>query len=630
VPGFSASIAWDGPAQKPVTVEGGDGEWNLSNLNWVLAGSPTPFNQAYRGGDQVTFGGSPGVVTVTSDLDGANAANAMQFSTGSYVFNLTPGNDLRVSHGISVGGGGGGGAPPQLTLNAGEQTMSVAGQTFGSGLHVRVNSGTLQLEYPSNNLPLGNGTRVDLAGGSLRLLFDSGPPDSPHPSSGIFALGISGTSALHVGRLAQDDVTGQILNGTGGFDIAAGSKLNLSSDHDYILRSHIIRVLGDAVVHLADSSWQIGIDSATRTCLITLPSTLKFEGSGLMQIGIHSPGVVTDIIQGAGKIVVDGGPGLEVRLGSQNTFAGGVTLSNGRLSLLESALSHSQGPLGGGTLLITGGEIGSGPVVSASPLFVRNRVTIAGDFTIANAGFSELVFTDPVTLQGGVEREIVVEGPENFDTSILGAIDGKLGSGLIKSGSAQLTLGGADDNTYAGNTIVREGVLSLDKAALAIPGDLVIGNGMIESSGTVRLGLNLSEQIADDARVTFAGGRLEFADSEETMGILTLAVSSVLDFGFSTSTAEFSAFERSGQDILQIDHWSGASSGGGADQLRFTSLDSTHLDAFHFAGYPPGGIALPFGTHVEVVPVPEPGFCPALLLGLTILRSRRRSSINLR
>ena len=47
--------------------------------------------------------------------------------------------------------------------------------------------------------------------------------------------------------------------------------------------------------------------------------------------------------------------------------------------------------------------------------------------------------------------------------------------------------------------------------------------------------------------------------------------------------ARFSAFESTGQHTLEIEHWKGELSGGGLDQLRFTSLNPTLLDSFHFS-----------------------------------------------
>jgi hypothetical protein len=139
--------SWDGPAQQSDVVEGGSGVWNLILENWFgIPGFPlqTPTNTTYRGGDRVIFGGEAGSVYVGANLTGGNAAANMHFTAGGYIFTLPAGNDLRVNGGITSTGA----SQPLFTLDAGDQTMTIAGTSTNSGQALIIDSECSNLNTP--------------------------------------------------------------------------------------------------------------------------------------------------------------------------------------------------------------------------------------------------------------------------------------------------------------------------------------------------------------------------------------------------------------------------------------------------------------------------------------------------
>jgi autotransporter-associated beta strand protein len=376
--------------------------------------------------------------------------------------------------------------------------------------------------------------------------------------------------------------------------------------------------------------WRICTDPTVSSAVVSLGiNALSFKGNGTVQIGASAGSIPSgDIIQGTGRLVVAGDTGLEVQLSGLNRFSGGVTLAGGKLTLLRgssggSPNSPGSGPLGTGTMTITGGTFGIGPGVIGT-LTIANRIQVAGDFSIELPAGNPLTISGTVSLQGGVQRRISVDGSLRLNSPI----PGEASSGLIKAGPGQLILAVASLTNYTGVTTVLEGTLRLESQTTpncTIRGPLIIGDGSPGSTAVVRIGGNsFGQQIADEANVTLNGGRLELDGYNETAGVLTLMADSTLDFGEGgLSIATFDAFENAGRHTLEIENWNGELTGGGIEQLRFENFDPALLDSFHFTGYPPGAVAIGAGF-VEIVPVPEPTSSLSLAGGMLLIGEYRR------
>jgi autotransporter-associated beta strand protein len=112
-------------------------------------------------------------------------------------------------------------------------------------------------------------------------------------------------------------------------------------------------------------------------------------------------------------------------------------------------------------------------------------------------------------------------------------------SGIIKNGLGTLVLSGPNSNIYGGTTTVNAGGLQLAKAgivfaATAVPGNLVIGNG-VSLAGVTNI---YNDEIADSANLTInSSGAWELGGWPETIGTnVTFHGSAVVSVGSGTLT----------------------------------------------------------------------------------------------
>jgi autotransporter-associated beta strand protein len=132
-------------------------------------------------------------------------------------------------------------------------------------------------------------------------------------------------------------------------------------------------------------------------------------------------------------------------------------------------------------------------------------------------------------------KDQIIDVPTTLTLS--GVLSGSVG--VIKNGGGTLTLAGPSSNTYGGTTTVNASVLQLDKlgfplAATAIPGNLIIGDGV--AAVTV---LNLaSVEIADSANLTINNSSLwDLNGNSDTIGTsLTLNGTGSVSTGSGTAT----------------------------------------------------------------------------------------------
>ncbi len=155
---------------------------------------------------------------------------------------------------------------------------------------------------------------------------------------------------------------------------------------------------------------------------------------------------------------------------------------------------------------------------SAQYVVVGFPVTITGSISDTHSGSGVNIISLYIAQNGG----LVVNVQTGTSTLTLsGVISGN--GGLTKTGGGQLRLEGANANTYAGVTTVKDGYLDLAKTAgTAVPSGLVVGDG----TATDRVRCYRSDQIEGNVTIR-SSGRLDLnyeADGNysDAIGSLTM------------------------------------------------------------------------------------------------------------
>jgi fibronectin-binding autotransporter adhesin len=255
---------------------------------------------------------------------------------------------------------------------------------------------------------------------------------------------------------------------------------------------------------------------------------------------------------------------------------------------------------------------------------------------VAHTNFSRtskhIVMGGTLNLNGFTQQvgEVVLEsgsiiGGGALTGSVFHVQSGVIASSLSGLGDLYKTQPGIvslnTNSTFTGRAQVFQGVLKANaEFALGEVTQLVVAGGTLLLGGT-------GNRINDLAGVILSGGTLATDGLDEDLGALTLAANSVIDFGAgSDSVLTFASASGTWTGTLDILNWSGtAYTGGGAEQLRFTSDPTAYLSQITFAGIA-GAVAIDNGTYFEVVPVPEPATVAGALglLGVAGWWERRR------
>lgn len=274
-------------------------------------------------------------------------------------------------------------------------------------------------------------------------------------------------------------------NGSNSFTVSGGTSLVLNNNASPAEINQISTSKGDtlsAPIALQSSSLLIRNASANA---FTVNSYIQGGSAGAKVVTVdNSLGAITlggPLVNGSGSLsLVKSGTGTLKLTGTlgNSTFSGGVTLNAGTLEF-----GYSQTALGTGTFTINGGAITNG-YGSERILSTNNAQAWNADFTFGATGVSGSdlnLGTGDVTLSN--TRTVTTLSTNSARTlTIGGAIgDGGNGYGLIKAGSAQLRLNGA--NTFSGTTKVNAGVLVLGNS-------LALQNSAIDTSGAGKIALS--------------------------------------------------------------------------------------------------------------------------------------------
>ena len=292
---------------------------------------------------------------------------------------------------------------------------------------------------------------------------------------------------------------------------------------------------------------------STTAGTITFTGTSTFAlGSNTLTIRNTSTGrVFTDgVISGTGSLVMNSSSTGDYVPRADHTYSGGTTLTAGFVAVDRDSIgspgSLTSGPLGTGTVDLAGAQIRSG---SGANRTFGNAVTVSADTTFyTTAAEKNLTFTGPVTLTGATRTLTSNVGATVAASSTIfnGAIgDGGNALGLIKAGTGNLILGGA--NTYTGGTTVNAGKLNLTgsvptNTALTINPTTAAGASFTIASGSANPLADVSALTLGSATgpatlgfdlgaATASSDSINTPSAATTAGTVNIAISALAGFG---------------------------------------------------------------------------------------------------
>ncbi len=278
--------------------------------------------------------------------------------------------------------------------------------------------------------------------------------------------GSAGLSRLgNGGLLLQTDV---VLNDQLDLSIAGTGFVQTFGD---VSGTGGIEKRGTGTLFLRSATSYTGGTLVSEGTLAVAPSALQGDVVNNATLDFRLPTNTTfgGVISGTGAVLKTGAGALT--LTGVNTYAGGTTISDGRLVAGASALPGNVvnsatlefAQTGAGTFA---SEIsGSGDVVKsgAGALTLTGSNTYTGGTTIS-AG---RLIAGPAALPGNVVNNATLEFAQSSSGSYAGVISGS--GNVFKTGAGSLTLTGL--NTYAGTTTISEG--SVFGSAASLPGPIV-------------------------------------------------------------------------------------------------------------------------------------------------------------
>lgn len=246
------------------------------------------------------------------------------------------------------------------------------------------------------------------------------------------------------------------------------------------------------------------------------------------------------VVIGTGGIIKNGAGALG--LYGSNTFTGQVTVNDG---LLYTYHPMALGSTAAGTLVNSGGVLAivDGTALAAEPLTLNGSGDgISG--AVASAGGSNSC-AGLVTLAS----DSVITVRTNCYLNLTGVVAGP--GSLIKRQPGTLILSGASANTFAGDALVEEGFLEMNKSAVngAVPGTLQIGTDSGPARSVVARNLRASQC---DVVVVNASGLYDLHDYGETLTDLTLNLGGDVQTGSGTLTLGSSSHVSVNHNILVL------------------------------------------------------------------------------
>jgi fibronectin-binding autotransporter adhesin len=522
--------------------ESGDDVGESASLTISASGLTTSRNLEIRAG-------GARVVSFTSDSGSATLGGNIALSN-SLAFNVAAGGALNFQGVVTPRAPGGAEGNVRLAVDGGGTFISTGNSTTtGANYQIRV----------------GNATLI-IGAGALTAR--------------------TGTGGIGHGYDLGVDLNNIAVNATS--SILASNGVTVASSVYVSTTNGSARVLGLSGSGQAEFSSQVDLSDAALTVTADASGNALFSGTINNFAGSTA----------ANNAVIKTGAGT-VTLAGNNTFGGGVTLSQGWLRM-----NHTNA-LGAGALTQSSGSV----------LQINTTGTITNNMAVYNVAFLQ-----GATLSGNITvHNATFDVVDNETSTISGVVDG-LG-GVNKTGLGQLTLTG--DNTYEGATTVNAGVLelaSIGGAAAGATGSVFVAEG-------ATLLISQSNQVNNSATVSLSGGTIQRASGvSEVFGDLNLTANSFLDFSGGTGgTIEFSGLDYTPSSfrVLQLLNFTQGNTLIIRNTLNWASEINSGFTFGGDGGF--GGSSFSDGTFtITAIPEPSTYLVAAGLLVMLLWPVRRR------
>ncbi len=373
--------------------------------------------------------------------------------------------------------------PVTFAMNAGVaplQTpaqMTFSGLLNGSGNVVLTNGGTFIFAgNQANNL---TGT-TELAGNAtLRLAKVSGGVGTN--AVGSLLIGNTTTNKDSVILLANNQLAPS-ANITG-YKSGSLDVQNFSTSANNVMLSNAVIKGTTGVFSISGSLSGMG-QAAIQPKIRLEPGTAISVNNGALSIS-------GEIADGSGPAgFTKSGDGF-LNLSASNSFSGAVVVDTGMVVVKNPS---SLGTTNADTTISSGASLGLAGVSGLMENITLSGLGAPSEATITLNSISTNLLLGKITLATDITIDVA---DTNEAIHMNGVIDGP--GGFKKLGAGLLSFGGNGNNSYAGKTVVKDGVLELTKTnAVAIPGNIVLTNG-VYSGSTLRL--LRDNQIVDAASV---------------------------------------------------------------------------------------------------------------------------------
>jgi|GEM_PF-2960423 len=412
----------------PISLEGGGVRITAGGNNTVL-NINAPITRNFSVGSDIKLGGNGagGTVNVNAPIDNKGGTISLHSGPGTIRFNVSGNNigDMNVQWGHLLQLGVSDALPTTRSLRVGDGSTS-GGSSPGTfdlnGFNQTVNAfngdGTAATYPPS--------TRVVTNSAETLSRFTVGNGNSGGSFNGV----IGGNIALTKTGTGTQTLRGPNFY-TGGTTVNNGTLVlsNAVSHGSLTVNGGTFRFPPALTVNGALSGTGGTIDTLADACVLTVNQT--------------EDGTFAGVLSNAGSLVKTGAATLT--LSGANTFSGGTTVSEGTLVFSRTAAKPASGTVTVADGAVLGLGVGGTGSFEASDIDALWGGTMAG----VSLGAAASVALDTTA------------GDFTYETGLDGA------RALVKLGQNTLRLTGA--NTYEGNTVVRQGVLSI-AATGVLPG----------------------------------------------------------------------------------------------------------------------------------------------------------------